>query len=110
MAKTLSPMERVRIKIEEDAERSKRLKQFCYDQGLCLVQLSPRRYMVVRFGRSWGVSNRSRLVAYMGGEIAFGPAHYERCMNWLEDNAEHIPNDCLADSLKKQRQQNDLKK
>jgi hypothetical protein len=80
---------------KEQDERWAAVEAICERNGLVLIQLSPRRYVVARYsGLAVSADLRDdagNRHAHFTAGLAFGPATYEDCKAWIFDNTDPIP-------------------
>jgi hypothetical protein len=92
----LSPYERAQQQRLATDERAKKVKEYALKQGFGIVQLSARRYAVIKLS-SWGCfSARPHdsveeffpdLTFYM----EYGPASWQECRSWVANNVSPLP-------------------
>ena len=96
--KVLDASERVKARNYFDAlkrkakeERYIKLKEFAYHQGISLVRLTPRRFIVVvNTGLTMPMVGNNQIV-YMGGQIMCGPASHEDCFEFIKNYCKPLP-------------------
>jgi hypothetical protein len=79
----------------QNPTRFDRLRQLAAAQGIVLVQVSPKRHMVVRVDRDCAVTHRidDQYFTWSWGEVVCGPTHWMYCLNWIRDNVRPVPDD-----------------
>jgi hypothetical protein len=89
-----SPWDCLKEESEASALRWQALVEYARKQGIVVVHLTKRRSLVVRVnGLSCGVHGQGDGCrrTWMGGEVLYGPARWQRCEQWLLDNTPPLP-------------------
>lgn len=70
-----------------------KVQEHCRKQGLILVRMSPRRYMVVQTeGATWNhAATADKAAAYFTGRPVFGPATMAQCVKWIAEYGTPLP-------------------
>lgn len=84
----MSPWEKSRSNAVRQARAYEAAKEFAVKQGLSLIQLTPRRYIVINFNSaiSLGPATIARKIYFLGQKV-FGPDTHENCKNYLTNEA-----------------------
>jgi hypothetical protein len=82
-------------RLEREREMREKLCQLAAAQGVVLVQVSPKRHLVVRVNRDSSVAHRIEgdYFTWSWGEVVCGPTHWMYCLNWIRDNVRPVPDE-----------------
>jgi hypothetical protein len=92
--------DRIKEKEAESKARNDQRIGWALEQGLVLVQVTPRRYEVLKLNKpSGGYGLRSKqnaYITYMTGEVVFGPANYDACCDYIAAEGTPLPPDLIG--------------
>lgn len=97
--KLMNAMERTKERDRRGNEKWAKIRDHARDQGLILVQVSPRKYQVLRMKSSCGLGrdmNTGRFFTKMEAEVVHN-GNYESCMDYIEKNGEPVPEALTVD-------------
>lgn len=95
----MTPAQRAAQQHEQRQKDWDTIRELAMRQGLMLVKLSPRRWLVIRHqsmsGSVFSHEGGPRRT-HMSGHVKFGPATEEACKAWISENGTiEVPADLL---------------
>lgn len=85
-------------------ERQRKERWLLHVESKCqfgVVQLSPRRFVVVKDTKRAGIrgtlDGTNNVYPHKTFEVVFGPDNYDNCYTYIKTNTEHMPYDPPAD-------------
>ena len=94
----MKPFRRDSLVSRRDSLVSQR-EAFAQEQGLVLVPVSPRRYLVIRItnngGGYWSCAGEDQYHTHLEAEVAHGPADWNSCRAYIAKVGLPLPKDML---------------
>lgn len=87
----LSPYDRVKLKSMREQVKWHSIGEEVRKRGVYMVQLSPRKYIIVKCEQSAGISwVNGKYIYNTNASVLYGPASHDDCEQWLAENTEEV--------------------